>query len=197
MNRVIKFSLSNPERTTDTCPTCGMTEAQEKSINLHCGVFDCPGGVHHAHDPDELAQRIAEKQAAPWSHETHWVACEDPWHHDETEHTLPACWEICDRCKGEGRHTNPSIDGNGITEDEWNGPDWDDESREMYLSGGYDVTCEAGCSGGRVLVPDEEACRHEPLKTLLERYEAQQDARARSEAEDRAIRRYEMMGGCG
>jgi len=51
----------------------------------------------------------------------------------EDEHELPAVWEICDRCRGNGQHSNPSIDGNGITMDEWNGPDWSDDEKEMYL----------------------------------------------------------------
>lgn len=76
---------------------------------------------------------------------------------DDGEYTLSltAKYEICDRCRGKGTHTNPNIDGNGITESEW--AEWDDEGREMYLSGGCDVRCEAGCTDGKVLVIDEDA----------------------------------------
>lgn len=120
--------------------------------------------------------------------------CKNEWHLLEKEIALPAHYEICSRCKGEGTHTNPSIDGNGITSEEWNGPDWDDEEREMYMSGGYDVACEAGCSNGKVLVVDEALCKDEPLKTHLEAYNEREDANARSEAEDRRTRYYESGG---
>jgi hypothetical protein len=39
----------------------------------------------------------------------------DGW---ETECTVPAKHEVCPRCDGTGSHTNPSIDGNGITASE-------------------------------------------------------------------------------
>lgn len=68
---------------------------------------------------------------------------------------LPARYEICDRCRGKGTHTNPNIDGNGISEDEWD--EWGEDEQEMYLSGGYDVRCEEGCDDGKVLVIDEGA----------------------------------------
>lgn len=90
------------------------------------------------------------------------------------EHTLPTRFEVCDRCEGHGTHTNPSIDGNGISADEWNGPDWDDESRHMYLSGGYDVRCEE-CHGERVVsVVDEERC--EPALLALWHAKLEDDA---------------------
>lgn len=71
---------------------------------------------------------------------------------------------VCDRCRGTGTHTNPAIDGNGLTSDdmdEWTSPDWD--FREEYLRGTYDVICEE-CKGERVvLVPDESRCTPEEL----------------------------------
>ncbi len=77
---------------------------------------------------------------------------------------------MCYRCSGDGKHVNPSIDGHGITMDEWWGPDWDDESREMYMNGGYDVTCSV-CDGRRVnLVFDREALKRKD-PDLLRRYE--------------------------
>ena len=57
---------------------------------------------------------------------------------------------VCGRCDGVGTHDNPAFE-NGITADEWNGPDWDDESRENYMSGLYDVICEE-CKGARVIL---------------------------------------------
>ncbi len=102
----------------------------------------------------------------------------------EDEIELPAVWDICERCKGEGQHVNPNIDGHGISAEEWE-QDWDEESRETYMSGGYDVPCEARCNGGKVLVVDEEACKHEPRKSLYEAYKKQEAERAQSDREDR------------
>lgn len=68
---------------------------------------------------------------------------------------LPTHYEVCDRCRGEGKHVNPAIDGNGLTRDqidEMGG----DEFMEQYMGGMYDVTCEE-CKGLRVVkVVDEE-----------------------------------------
>lgn len=163
--RTIKFTMSLPERTSDTCPKCGMTDTRE----------------------DEIRKESYDKFV-----ET--LECGDDWHFDEKDVELPAVWDICQRCKGEGQHSNPSIDGNGITSEEWFGPDWDDESREAYMNGEYDVACEAGCTGGKVLVPDEDACKNEPLKSLLEAYEKQQDERRRDDYADRRMRYMESGG---
>ncbi len=60
---------------------------------------------------------------------------------------LPARWEVCFRCNGNGSHTNPSIDGNGLTlEDFANDPDFADD----YFDGVYDIACEE--CGGRTTV---------------------------------------------
>ena len=78
---------------------------------------------------------------------------------------LPGTYEVCHRCRGKGTHVNPSIDGHGISAEEW-ANEWDQEDRETYLSGGYDVTCEA-CGGLRVeWIVDVEAMP----KDLRERY---------------------------
>jgi len=111
----------------------------------------------------------------------------------EDEIELPARWEICDRCDGEGQHVNPNVDGHGISAEEWE-QDWDEESREGYFRGDYDVPCEARCNGGKVLVVDEEACKNEPLKSLYEAYEKQEAERAQSEAEDRRTLYWESGG---
>ena len=73
---------------------------------------------------------------------------------EEVIYHIPAKYEVCNMCDGHGSHSNPAIDGNGITSEEWNGPDWSEEERETYMSGGYDIQCEE-CGGKRVeLVPD-------------------------------------------
>lgn len=109
---------------------------------------------------------------------------------EEVEVELPACWEICDRCRGNGTHVNPSIDGHGITMEEWNGPDWDDESREMYMSGGYDVRCEAGCVDGKVLEIDMAQLDDDTRK----RVEVRQQQQAEWDAEQVYWRRLESGG---
>lgn len=103
------------------------------------------------------------------------------------EITVPARMEVCGRCDGHGTHTNPSIDGHGITMDEWRGPEWDDESREAYLSGRYDVTCGT-CQGTNVVpVPD--------LRSVSAAVRRQVRAWQRDEAQVRAEARHEAQMG--
>lgn len=105
----------------------------------------------------------------------------------ELELELPGAWRICDRCRGEGQHTNPAIDGHGITAEEWWGPDWDDESRELYMTGGYDVAC-SDCHGtGKVLEVDVDRVPPE----LAELLQADDRARLEIEAEARYWARLE------
>jgi hypothetical protein len=46
---------------------------------------------------------------------------------------VPGRFDVCGRCRGAGKHVNPSIDGNGITSDEMQelGPDF----LEDYMRG--------------------------------------------------------------
>lgn len=93
------------------------------------------------------------------------------------EQEIPCRFEVCGRCQGKGTHVNPSIDGHGITMDEWWGPDWDDESREQYMSGGYDVSCEE-CGGLRVVeVPDEERMTEQQKRAVESWYEMRREDR--------------------
>lgn len=74
---------------------------------------------------------------------------------DEVEISLPSRYEVCPCCEGKGSHDHPAF-SNGITSSEW--AEWDQEEREDYQKGIYDVPCEE-CKGLRViLVPDEERC---------------------------------------
>lgn len=55
----------------------------------------------------------------------------------------------CGRCRGKGQH---SLRIGAITADEWNN-EWDEDSRELYMSGGMDEKCEV-CNGhGKVTKP--------------------------------------------
>ena len=87
-------------------------------------------------------------------------------------------WEVCPTCEGRGSHVNPSIDCDGLTqEDFYDDPDFAEE----YFSGRYDVACYE--CGGSCVVP---VCTDEKVNEYL-REEAQ--ARAESRAEYLAERR--------
>lgn len=101
---------------------------------------------------------------------------------DDNEVVLQTHKEVCPNCHGEGKHVNRAIDGNGITADEW-WNEWDDESREMYLTGGYDVVCEE-CGGKNVIDVVDENDPHYEL--YLEYMKAEWELRAMEEAERRA-----------
>lgn len=69
----------------------------------------------------------------------------------EVEHSLPAKFQVCSRCSGAGSHVNPSIDGNGLSREDF---DQDPDFEESYFRGDYDVRCET-CKGARVVpIPD-------------------------------------------
>jgi RecJ-like exonuclease len=82
---------------------------------------------------------------------------------------IPAKYEVCPRCKGHGMHTNPSVDGNGITQSEMD--ELGEQFREDYINGLYDVTCYE-CKGKRVVkVIDQEFASDEQIKLYDEMIE--------------------------
>lgn len=107
---------------------------------------------------------------------------------ETVEVVFPAHYEVCDRCRGEGRHVNPSVDGHGISAEEFaEDPDFE----EAYFSGVYDVTCEA-CKGNRVVevMNDPETFTPEQ-KELLAKLEKQWE----DEAADRRMHEAERRMG--
>jgi hypothetical protein len=54
---------------------------------------------------------------------------------------------VCPTCEGKGSHVNPSIDCNGLSQEDFNE---DPDFLEDYLSGQYDVPCYE-CKGKRVI----------------------------------------------
>jgi len=110
----------------------------------------------------------------------------DPATGEENEFFIPAVWDICPRCKGDGHHSNPSIDGNGITAEEFS--EWDYEDRMIYLQGGYDVKCYNNCSDGKVLVPDDYQC----FKWQINAWEEQQSEQRLAQFE--IEREHKMLG---
>ncbi len=92
--------------------------------------------------------------------------------------SLPAKYEICNQCRGKGTHVNPNIDGHGISAEEWHN-EWDEESRENYMRGVYDVRCHSLCENGKVLVVDFDKLP----KRLADRIMKEQGDKAAYEAE--------------
>jgi len=71
----------------------------------------------------------------------------------EVTEALPARWEICHVCEGDGKH---SRDIGAITESERQN-DWTPEEFDGYLAGAYDKTCD-DCKGtGKALALDLNA----------------------------------------
>jgi len=102
---------------------------------------------------------------------------------DGVEHELPTRLEVCPRCEGTGTHTNPNIDGNGITSDEM--AELGDDFLDDYLNGVYDVACER--CGGRNVIPvvDEARCAAHLLAAYREIEQAETDYRALCRADAR------------
>lgn len=100
---------------------------------------------------------------------------------------FPAKFEVCDLCRGRGKHVNPAIDASGISPHEFaEDPDF----AESYFAGHYDVPC-AACDGKRVVPAiDEAACKGE-LADALKRHHRQEAENAHWDAVARAER---MMG---
>lgn len=103
---------------------------------------------------------------------------------------FPAKKEVCSHCEGEGKHSNPNIDDNGITGSEMD--ELGDDFRENYLSGVYDVVCHK-CKGLRVVdVIDESQCTKEQLTALEEHNKLECESRAEEDAERRFFARFEQ-----
>lgn len=100
---------------------------------------------------------------------------------------LPAKYEVCSRCEGEGKHSNPSIDGNGITSDEME--ELGDDFRENYFLGVYDVRCEC-CGGERVeLVVDESRLTPEQKESYEKHLKEEREYQREVESERRLFNR--------
>lgn len=104
---------------------------------------------------------------------------------DDVEHELPTTWGVCPTCRGEGKHTNPSIDCNGLTRDDF---DDDPDFADSYMSGHYDVTCY-GCEGLRVVQVIDESRMSDDLRAMWE-------ADRRADADCRAMEAAERRMGC-
>lgn len=102
---------------------------------------------------------------------------------EEYESVLPVRFEVCDNCQGKGTHVNRAIDGNGLSPELAEDP----EFMEGYMSGVYDVSCDE-CKGKRVVaLPDESRCSPEQLQAYNEECQARYEVEAESRAEMRAM----------
>jgi len=110
---------------------------------------------------------------------------------DSFEETVeaPAEYKVCSRCHGEGKHTNPAIDGNGITQSEMH--ELGEEFFEDYMSGVYDITCQK-CNGERVeaVIDWDQFRKQDPEIAAIV------DADRQEQAEYRAMCESERRFGC-
>jgi hypothetical protein len=83
----------------------------------------------------------------------------------ETEYVIPAVWEICSTCNGDGAHSRHL---GAITSDDLD-RDWSPDEFEDYLAGAYDRTCETCKGTGKFKVPAEPD--KEPAKSWIEQEE--------------------------
>lgn len=83
---------------------------------------------------------------------------------------------VCSKCKGEGKHMNPSIGNVAYTRDDF---DEDPDFARDYMSSLYDVTCYL-CKGLRVV---QEVDRENNSVADLAEYDRQEDERRRGNYE--------------
>lgn len=92
---------------------------------------------------------IRETELHPWG----WSEDGDFLVHniDDTEEgkvRYPAKRIVCSCCDGKGSVVNPSIDSNGLSQEDF---DEDPDFREQYFSGTYDISCPH-CGGNNVVL---------------------------------------------
>lgn len=93
---------------------------------------------------------------------------------------VPVSRAVCPRCDGTGAHTNSSI--GAITASEW--AEWDDEERDAYRAGAYDVACEE--CGGRNVVEVLADCASDEIREAWAKWQAdERSSRAEAAAECR------------
>ncbi len=114
--------------------------------------------------PDNEWGYISDGQGQEYATEEEAVTA---WDNPEPEE-LPTRgrWIVCTVCEGEGTTVNPDIDSNGLTHEDLE----DDDFRENYMSGAFDITCKA-CNGKRVILPErlEELRQHAEDRKLAAR----------------------------
>jgi len=116
------------------------------------------------------------------------ITFEDPDTDEEKSFTVPAVFEVCERCQGKGTHTNPAIDGNGLTARDFaEDPDF----KEDYFSGVFDVACEE-CHGNRVVPVINYDRVPKEVQGLLDAEEERQSEMAKEAYYNESVYRAEM-----
>lgn len=101
---------------------------------------------------------------------------------DGEDMLLPAKWEVCGRCHGNGVHDHSAF-SNGLREEETSDPDF----MEDYRRGAYDVRCEE-CDGQRVVaVPDSDRLSAQQQRALTAHCEYLGELRAERRMRERGI----------
>ena len=101
---------------------------------------------------------------------------------NQFEVILPAVRIVCPTCEGKGTTVNPSIDGHGLSSEDMA----DDDFRESYFRGDYDIKCEE-CAGNKVVETVDYDSLSLKMKDRLDRAEQR---RASDEREAAWERRY-------
>lgn len=82
---------------------------------------------------------------------------------------------ICENCRGKGTTVNPSIDGNGLSQEDF---DEDPDFREDYMQGKYDVHCACCDGSGKILVPEEKQDQDILNSIMQDYYNSEKESRA-------------------
>ncbi len=99
------------------------------------------------------------------------------------EVALPSRYVVCDRCEGKGVHDHPAF-SNGITGEEWH--EMDEDDRDNYMRGAYDVRCSA-CNGKRVVLVADEARMNPKQKAMWAAHQEAMRELARDERSERYL----------
>jgi hypothetical protein len=113
-------------------------------------------------------------------------------HFEDETWEVPGQWAVCPECEGEKVTENPAFSCG------WTGSEWaeeDEDFKENYRRGEYDVQCHTCKGNGLVLEPswfelDPDEAHHVALS------EQEAETMARLDAEDRAYSRMERAMGC-
>jgi|688.fasta_scaffold299450_2 hypothetical protein len=116
------------------------------------------------------------------------------WDNDDNEveetFTVPFKYTVCSLCNGVGTHVNPSVDSNGLTSEDFAE---DDDFRESYFSGAYDMPCNK-CHG-KGLTPEYDETRASPeIKKKMTSYLKYRKDVAEDMVNDAYTRRMENGG---
>jgi RecJ-like exonuclease len=77
---------------------------------------------------------------------------------------IPGKYEVCPHCDGKGTQVNPSVDGQGLSQEDF---DQDPDFKEDYFNGVYDIPC-LECHGQKVVpVPDLGRCTYAQKRMLV------------------------------